>query len=428
MSDTSVFTQGASQGGGWGASGNSREVWRKRNFPTVEDLRRRARRRVPRFGYDTVAGGTGSEQGVLRNAAALDAIEIVPRYGVDREDVATDVELFGRRYAAPLGVAPMGLQGVIWPGAERHLARAAQKARIPYTAGTVGGVALEELAALAPDVIWFQLYRLSRNDHAVGIDLVKRAKAAGVHVLMLTLDTPSRAKRPRELRNRLVLPFRPSLRMIFDAMLCPAWSCALLMHGRPSFPTLAPYAGTGASKQAIATFAQNEVRGGFTWDEVKRYRDLWPGPLVVKGIMHPQDAIEAVAVGADGVLVSNHGGRQFDAAPASIDVVPAVAAAVGARTAILFDGGVRAGLDVMRALAVGAQVALAGRSFLYGVAALGAEGADYVTGLLIEELRTAMRQAGVHTLAAIPALSVRHPGALQVRAAGPALAPAAGGR
>jgi L-lactate dehydrogenase (cytochrome) len=427
MTETSASAQRA-QGGGWGASGTPREVWRKRNFPTVEDLRRRARRRVPRFGYDTVAGGTGSERGVLRNAAALDAIEIVPRYGVDREDIATEVELFGRRYGAPLGVAPMGLQGVIWPGAERHLARAAQSARIPYTAGTVGGVALEELAALAPDVIWFQLYRLARDDHAVGIDLVKRAQAAGVHVLMLTLDTPTRAKRPRELRNRLVLPFQPSLRMIVDAVLCPAWSYALLTHGRPSFPTLAPYAGAGAGKRAIAAFAQNEVRGGFTWEEVKRYRDLWPGPLVVKGVMHPQDAVQAVAVGADGVLVSNHGGRQFEAAPASVDALPAIAAAIGARATVLFDGGVRSGLDVMRALAVGAQAALAGRSFLYAVAALGAEGADYVTAMLIEELRTAMRQAGAHTLADIPSLTIRHPGALQIRAAAPALAPVTSGR
>ena len=160
----------------WGSGGSSREAKLRRRFPTVEDLRQRAKVRVPSIGFDATAGGTGQDLGVIRNAAALDAVEIVPRYGNDRANIAFDVELFGRRYAAPIGIAPMGLQGLMWPGAERHLARAAQRARIPYTAGTVSGVRLEELAALAPDVIWFQLYRLAANDHAVGFDLVKRAR------------------------------------------------------------------------------------------------------------------------------------------------------------------------------------------------------------------------------------------------------------
>lgn len=418
----------ASQPKSWGVAGRSRAAQLKRRFPTVEDLRQRAERRVPRLGYDTVAGGTGNDLCVARNAAALDAIQIVPRYGVDQDHISTEVELFGRSYAAPLGIAPMGLQGVMWPGAERHLARAAQKARIPYTAGTVGGVALEELAALAPDVIWFQLYRLARNDHAVGVDLVKRAQAVGTHVLVLTLDTPTRAKRPREMRNRLVLPFRPSPRMVVEALLSPAWLMALVTQGRPSFPTLAAYAGDNASKAQIAAFAQNEVGGGFTWAEVARYRDLWKGPLVVKGVLHPGDAEKAVSIGVDGVQVSNHGGRQFEAAPAAIDVVPAIAAAVRSRATVLFDGGVRSGLDILRAMACGAQAALAGRTFLYAIAALGAEGADYVTALLIDELRVAMRQAGAHSLADIASLVVRHPGALQIWPATAPLAPVGFGR
>lgn len=410
----SIETTGKPASKSWGVSGSSRDVWLKRNFPTVEDLRRRAEQRAPRFGYDTIAGGTGSELCVARNASALDAIQIVPRYGRDREAISTEVELFGRSYAGPLGVAPMGLQGVMWPGAERHLASAAQKARIPYTAGTVSGVVLEELAGIAPDVIWFQLYRLAANDHAIGIDLVQRAKTAGVHVLVLTLDTPTRAKRPRELRNRMVLPFRPSPRMILDVVRRPAWLIELLKKGSPNFPTLARYAGKNASKPEIAAFAQNAVGGGFTWEEVARYRDLWKGPLVVKGIMHPGDAEQAVSLGVNGVQVSNHGGRQFEAAPASIDVLPSIAAAVGKRATVLFDGGVRSGLDLMRARACGADAALSGRTFVYAVAALGEEGAHYVTSLLLEELRVAMRQAGVHALSEIGSLTVRHPGALQV--------------
>jgi (S)-mandelate dehydrogenase len=412
----------------WGVSGDARTMWLKRNFPTVEDLRQRAERRVPRIGYDMVAGGTGNERGVVRNAAALEAVEIVPRYGDDRENISSAVELFGRSYAAPIGVAPMGLQGVMWPGAERHLARAAQKARIPYTAGTPGGVALEELAALAPDVIWFQLYRLAADDHAVGLDLVARARNADVHTLVLTLDTPTRAKRPRELRHRLVLPFRPSPRMVLEALMCPAWLMALMREGRPGFPNLARYAGASATPAQVAAFAQNAMRGGFTWEEVARYREAWRGPLVVKGIMHPADADKAVSLGIDGIQVSNHGGRQFEAAPATIDVLPAISAAVGKRATLLFDGGVRSGVDIMRALALGAQATFAGRPFLFAVAALGAEGADYVVSLLAEDLRVAMRQAGAHTLADIPSLTVRHPGAMQVWPASPALAQIGFGR
>lgn len=409
MHDRTAIDKG---GLAWGAAGSSRAAQLRRKFPTVQDLRKRARRRVPAIGFDSVEGGSGQDLGVVRNASALDAIEIVPRYGVDREDVSADVELFGRHYAAPIGIAPMGLQGLMWPGAERHLARAAQRARIPYTAGTVGGVKLEELAALAPDVTWFQLYRLAANDHAVGFDLVARAERAGIHVLVLTIDVPGRAKRPRELRNGLVIPFRPGLRTIYEAATSPAWLMQMVCNGQPTFPNLAVYAGPNPGKGEVAGFAQREVRGAFTWDEVARYRDRWKGPLVLKGVMHPADAEKAVALGVDGIQVSNHGGRQLEAAPASIDVLPAIAAVAHPRATILYDGGIRSGLDVLRASALGASASLAGRAFLYAVGALGGEGADYVTSMLIEEIRVAMRQCGIHRLADARSLAIRHPGVM----------------
>ena len=319
--------------------------------------------------------------------------------------------LFGRHYAAPIGVAPMGLQSVFWPGAERHLARAAQRARIPYTAGTVSGVALEELATLAPDVIWFQLYRLARDDHKVGFDLVRRAQAAGVHVLVVTVDTPGRAKRPGELRNGLTLPFRPTLHTIMQAAISPHWVAALLRNGQPSFPCLAPYCGDNPSKADIAWFAQREVGGAFTFEELKRFRDVWKGPMVIKGVMHPADAETAVSIGLDGVQVSNHGGRQLEAAPAAVDVLPAIARAVGSKATVLLDGGIRSGLDAVRAVALGADAALAGRAFLYGVGAIGPDGADHVSTMLVEEISVAMRQLGAPDVAALRALAVRHPGA-----------------
>lgn len=398
---------------GWGVSGSSREAKLRRRFPTIEDLRKASERRIPSLGYETVAGGAGQNLAVKRNADALDAIELVPRVGDDRGPVATDVTLFGRHYAAPIGVAPMGLQSVFWPGAERLLAKAAQRTRIPYTAGTVSGVSLEELAKLAPDVVWFQLYRLAKDDHRVGIDLVRRAQEAGVHVLVVTVDTPGRAKRPGELRNGLTLPFRPTLKTIRQAAISPHWLMALWHNGQPNFPCLAPYCGPNPSKSDIAWFAQREVAGAFTFEELKRYRDLWKGPMVIKGVMYPADAEQAVAIGLDGIQVSNHGGRQLEAAPAVVDVLPAIARAVKGRATVLCDGGVRSGLDVLRMLALGADAALAGRAFLFGVGAIGSDGADYVSDLLIEEISVAMRQLGTPDFAALRQLTVRHRGALQ---------------
>ena len=240
--------------------------------------------------------------------------------------------------------------------------------------------------------------------------MVKRAEKAGAHVLVLTLDVPMRSKRPREMKNRLAVPFQPGARTIYEVITSPAWLMALLRNGQPDFVNMAPYAGSG--RGAIANFVTSEMGGSFTWDEVKRYRDVWKRPMVVKGIMHPDDAQQAINVGVDGIQVSNHGGRQFEAAPAAIDVLPAIAKAVGNKATLLFDSGVRSGIDVLRVLACGAKAALAGRPFLYAVAALGDDGADYVADLLVEEIRTALRQAGLHSSEEAGSLTVRHPGAL----------------
>jgi len=402
----SKLGMGMSAGGG-----TRRERWIRRSFPTVEDLRKHSRARIPGFAFEYADCGVGSDLNVRVNRSALDAVELVPRCGVDREDTSIEVTLFGRRYAAPLGIAPMGLPSMIWPGAEFALGKAAQRARIPYTVGCVGGCAVERLGEVAPDVLWFQLYRLARDEHKVGLDLIKRAERAGAHVLVLTLDVPMRSKRPREMKNRLTVPFQPGLRTIYEVMTSPAWLAALVRNGQPDFVNMAPYA--GKARGAIADFVTREMGGSFTWDEVKRYRDAWKGPLVVKGVMHPDDAERAIAAGVDGIQVSNHGGRQFEAAPAAIDVLPAIAGVAGGKATILFDSGVRSGIDVLRVLALGAQAALAGRPFLYALAALGDEGGDYVTELLVEEIRTAVRQAGLHVVADAPLLEVRHPGALQ---------------
>jgi len=397
-----------------GKSGNPRYAELYRHYPTIDYLRRAARRRLPHFAFEYSDGGSGKDDaGIRRNWAALDAVEMVPRYGVMPSLPPCEVELFGRRYAAPIGIAPMGGPAIVWPGADLHLAGAAQRARIPYTLGLAGGATIEEIAAVAPDVFWFQLYRCARNNHAIGFDLVRRAAAVGCQALILTLDVPVRTTRAREVVVGLGGAFHPDLAMMAQMAMSPAWTMALWKHGIPRFVTLRQYAGENASINDVIAFARREMGGAFTWEEVAQYRDRWKGTLIVKGILHPQDAEKAVALGVDGLFVSNHGGRQIDALPAPIDALPAIARQVGKRATVMMDSGIRSGTDVVRAYALGAAAAFAGKAFLWGLGALGEEGPSHVIDLLIEETQAALGQLGAHTPDEARAVVIRHNGALQ---------------
>jgi isopentenyl diphosphate isomerase/L-lactate dehydrogenase-like FMN-dependent dehydrogenase len=322
-----------------------------------------------------------------------------------------DCTLFGRRYTAPIGVAPVGGPGTVYPGAERHFAKACQAAGVPYTLGLLSGITFDEAARLAPDVLWLQLYRFARNDHAIGFDLVKRAAAAGVHVLMLTIDTPIRTTRTREVKSGIVTPFRLTTRLKLDALTSPHWTRAFLRTGVPRFVNLVPYMGADTGIEAAAAFQQREGGGAFTWEEVARYRDKWKKPLLVKGVLHPEDAEKAVALGLDGIVVSNHGGRQIEALPGPIDMVPAIAAAVGKRATILYDSGVRSGVDVARAIALGADACLAGKAFLWSLGALGEKGPAHMINIFTDELRATLGQLGCPTVGDLRDVPVRHPGA-----------------
>ena len=385
----------ATVGKGWGSgglSGTAADL--RRQYPSYADIEARARRRVPRFAYDFVAGGVADDLGVLRNRRALDAVEIVPRLGLDAAEADTRVELFGRSYRLPVGVAPMGLAGLMWPGADESLAAAAQRASIPYVMSTVANTTIERVAAIAPDVFWYQLYGLPGEDHAVSLDLIHRAERAGAHALVLTMDVPIRAKRVKDVRNGLSVPFRPSLRTALEVAGSPAWALAMLRQGQPRFLNFEPYLPPQASTGMLASYVYQKMAGPLTWEAVARFREVWPRALIVKGLLHPDDAERAADLGVDGVIVSNHGGRQFDAAPAAIDAVPAIAARVGHRVTVMMDGSVRSGLDVVRALSRGAKAAFAGRAFLFGYGALGSDGADHVAGSFAEEIRIALVQSG----------------------------------
>jgi L-lactate dehydrogenase (cytochrome) len=397
------------------APGAKRQADLRRRFPTVFYLREHARTRIPKFGFDATDGGAGRDGGVARNAAAFDSIELMPRYGVDKGTCDMETVLFGKSYAAPIGIAPMGLPGIVWPGAEKYLAAAAKRARIPYTAGTVASSTVEELAAIAEDMLWFQLYRMPHRDHADGFDLVRRAQSAGAQVLVITMDVPLRTKRPRELHRGLVLPFKMHARTVWDVVTSPAWMSAYFEHGLQRFSNYKPYVEAPVTAAKVAAYSNRDHAGGgaFSWDEVARYRDVWKGPLVAKGIQHPEDALKAVSLGCEGIQVSNHGGRQIEGLPSAIDVLPAIVEAVGNKATIIVDSGVRTGLDVTRGLVLGAHAAFAGKAFLYGLGAIGGEGAGYVIDLFREEIRDTMRQCGVNTLKDIRTIGHRHPGRWQ---------------
>src|SRR5262249_30248670 len=338
----------------------------RQRFPTVDDLRRRARGRCARLGLDFGDGGANAEICIKRNTDAFQAVELLPRYCIEGK-ATTDTEIFGRKYAAPIGVAPMGSAGLMWPGAEKLFAAEAQRTKIPYVLATPGNASIEEIAKIAPDMFWFQLYRFPYDDHKITFDLVRRADEAGAHVLVPTVDSAGKSKRPRDIRNGTRVPFPINPWTTYQVLTSPAWTMQLIRNGMPITANLVPYAAK-ATQNSTAEVMQLRSGGSHTWDELKRIRDKWKRPRVLKGILHPEDAERAVAMGADGIWVSNHGGRHFDGAPASIDVLPAIVSAVGSRVPVVIDSGIRGGLDGGGAPAPGGKICFTGRLFAYGPA------------------------------------------------------------
>lgn len=355
---------------------------------SIGDLRAMAKKRVPRFAFDYLDGGAEDESNLARNRAAFAAIRLTPRYLADVSAVSLATEIFGRSYAAPFGVAPIGILNVIWPGADLALARLAARERIPYVASTAASTSLEALAEAADGHGWFQLY--VANEDAVTADVLRRARAAGYEVLMVTVDVPTPAKRERDLRNGLRVPFRLTPRIAADLALHPRWTLSSLFAGRPGLANLA----SGPGARSLAELQQLLMRASLSWQDLKRIRDAWPGRLLVKGILDAGDATRCVAAGCDGIVVSNHGGRQADYAPATIEALPAIAAAVGDAVPVLVDSGIRRGADMIRARALGARFCLLGRAFGYGVGAAGAAGAQRAFDIVRDELAGALGQLG----------------------------------
>ena len=351
---------------------------------TTDDWRREARRRLPRFVFDYVDGAADDGLCLRRNRSDLDAITLQPRVLRDTSTIDTGVEIFGQRWAMPVGLAPTGLNGLIRPGGDGLLASAAADSGIPFTLSTASNMALEKVRAAAPEGgQWMQLYVMHRE---MAERVVRRAAAAGYRALVLTVDVPVSGNRELDLRNGFRLPFRPTPRLAWDIASNPRWALRLARHGAPEFANLRPDEGGPASAALQAALLARSMDRTLVWEHLAWLRELWKGPLLLKGILHAKDAQLAVDHGADGVIVSNHGGRQLDAAPSAISALPAVVSGVGGRVPVFMDGGVRRGSDVAKALALGAAGVFVGRPLLYALAAGGRNGACTWLRLLREDL------------------------------------------
>lgn len=369
------------------------------DLPGIDDLERRAGRRIPHFAWEYLVSGTGDDQAVERNLEAMARVELVPQLLKGPLSPKIETELFGVTYDAPIGIAPVGLTGLIWPGADAALARTAATKRIPYTLSTVATEAPEVAGRDADGMGWFQLY--PPRDPDIRADILDRVKTSGFTALVVTADVPAPSRRERQRKARVRVPPVIGPKLVAQAAIHPAWSIGILRHGLPRFRGLEKYIDI-ATMRATAGFVGANLGGTLGWEYLAEVRGLWDGPLVVKGIVDPDDAKRCVDIGADAVQVSNHGGRQLDAVPAAIDRLPPIVDRIGGQAKVLFDSGVRSGLDVARAVALGADMVFCGRAFMFGLGALGDAGPDHAYEILREGLINTMAQCGCATLAELP--------------------------
>jgi L-lactate dehydrogenase (cytochrome)/(S)-mandelate dehydrogenase len=369
-----------------------------RRLYSVATTRRLARRALPPALFDFVDGGAEDELTMRANEAAFAAIELVPRplQGTTRRDQR--LTLFGRELSMPLVVGPTGLSGLLWPDGELATARAASAAGVPYCLSHGSTCTIEALAATGVAPRWMQVFMF--KDRGMTRSFTERAQASGYEALVLTTDNQALGNRERDIRNGFAIPPKPTARTLLGMAARPGWLWR--MRGRHDL-SFANYAEAGGDLRAIAGRMASLLDPGASWSDVAWLRSLWPGPLLLKGVLHPEEARRAVAEGIDGLVVSNHGGRQLDGAPATAAVLPAIAAAVDGRIPVLVDGGIRRGTDIARALALGATACMIGRPHLWGLAVAGEAGVAAVLDLYRRELDRVMALCGFDDLAAIDA-------------------------
>ena len=365
----------------------------------IEDLRRIAHRKVPREFMDYYESGSYSEETLRSNCEDLQKIKIRQRILAGASDRDQSQAVLGNPQALPLILGPVGLTGMAHRDGEIAAARAAQKAGIPYTLSTLSICSIEDVAAAVEKPFWFQLYFM--KDRGFIADLIARAHAAKCSALVLTADLQVLGQRHRDIHNGMTVPPRIGLQTIAHVLAKPAWIAGVLLGKRKTFGNVHGRIAGTEHLSSYMDWINSQFDQALSWNDVAWIRERWPGKLIIKGILDVNDARQAVKAGADAIVVSNHGGRQLDGAASSISLLPRIADAVGGETEVLFDGGIRSGQDVFRALALGARACLLGRAYLYGICAAGEEGARKAIEIIAKELDVTMALSGVRTIAAI---------------------------
>jgi L-lactate dehydrogenase (cytochrome) len=364
---------------------------------SIEDLRARARRRIPRAIFDYADGGSYQETTLKANAADLDAIQLRPRVMIDVSDIKLAATLAGSAASMPLAIAPTGLCGLYHADGEILGARAAAAFGIPFCLSTMSICSIEDVHAASDQPFWFQQYLM--RDRGFNQSLIERAIAARCSALVLTLDLQILAERRRDARNGLSIPPRLTLRNAWDVATKPAWALQVLFGKRRTFGNLAGHIGGADGAATLAQWTHTQFDSSANWRDVEWVRSRWPGKLILKGVMDAEDARFALSAGAEAVVVSNHGGRQLDGAPSSISVLPEIVAAIDGRCEVLFDGGIRSGQDLAKALALGARGGMIGKSFLFALAAGGQAGVTRALEIIRDELRVTLALTGTGDVA-----------------------------
>jgi L-lactate dehydrogenase (cytochrome) len=359
-------------------------------YPSVSDLRKRAKFKMPKFAFDYLDGGCNDDINLNKNRTDIQKIELMPNYLSDFDESLMKTELFGHTYDAPFGIAPIGLQGLMWPNSPEILAKAAMKHNIPFILSTVTTSSIETIAEITEGKSWFQLYHPA--DEKIKNDLLDRAENAGVSVLVILADVPTFGFRPRDIKNGLSMPPKMNLNNIIEVIKNPEWTLKTLLYGKPAFKTMMPYIPKGLNLQKLGEFMDITFSGRLNEERIASIRSKWKGTLIIKGIVGEQDAEKAIRLGADGLIISNHGGRQLDAGQSSIVSMTDLAKKYKNKIKIMVDSGLQSGPDIARAMASGAEFTFMGRSFMYGVGALGNEGGNHTISLIKKELLQVMEQ------------------------------------
>jgi (S)-mandelate dehydrogenase len=366
---------------------------------SIEDLRQIARRRLPRAIFDFFDGGAEDEVTLRENRAAFERVRLLPRVLVNVAKIDTKVNIFGKETSLPLAIAPTGGISAGRAGAELALARAAKAFGVPFTLATPAAFTIERVAEEVGGRLWFQLYAV--REHEFREKLIARAAAAGYEAMLVTVDLPVSGKRERDPRNGFRTPYNPNWRNSRDVIFKPGWLLEIIVHGLPGMANFDGYKFSTPAGTDIATAVGREMDAALDWEAIERIRGLWPRKLLLKGVERPEDAERAATIGCDGIVVSNHGGRQLDGAAPTLDALPNVARAVGSKITVLLDGGVRRGVDILKARALGAHGVLTGRATLFGAMAGGEPGARRALEILASELERSMQLCGVRSVAEI---------------------------